>query len=314
MVVYKPIESVDQSHMEFLIPADYDTYVDPDIKLYIKGKLTKTDGTALDATDHTDCTNNFLHSLFSQCNFALNGVNVKESEDLYNYRALLERLISYGADASISHLTNSYWYKDVGDMLPCDPTKAESENTGFIDRWNGQKHSKEIEMFGIIHSDICNVSKFLLPDIKLQIKFTKAKPSFYLMDTAADSKTTFKFLDGKLFVRRIRANPQIPLAHEETLKTDLARYNLTRVELKTFTFSAEPQSLSIDQAVMGSIPKRLLIANNDFLGTINRNPYNFQHFGLRTFVMYVNGREIPSESLTIDPGHEKITVMAYKSI
>ena len=66
-------------------------------------------------------------------------------------------------------------------MMPCDPT-----NTGFIDRWNRQKQSKEIEMYGRIHSDICNVPKLLLPGIKLQIKFTKAKPSFYLMNPAAD--------------------------------------------------------------------------------------------------------------------------------
>jgi len=112
----------------------------------------------------------------------------------------------------------------------------------------GQKQSKEIEIFGRIHSDICNVPKFLHPGIKLQINFTKAKSSFYLMNTAADSRTTFKFLDAKLFVGRIRANPQIPLAHEETLKNYLVRYNLTRVELKTFTFSAGPQSLSIRQS------------------------------------------------------------------
>ena len=74
--------------------------------------------------------------------------------------------------------------------------------------------SKVIEMCGRIHSDICNVPKFLLPGIKLQIKFTKAKPSSYLMNSAADCKITFKFLDAKLCVRRTRANPQIPLAHE----------------------------------------------------------------------------------------------------
>jgi hypothetical protein len=172
-------------------------------------------------------------------------------------------------------------------------------------------------MYGRIHSDICNVPKFLLPGIKLQIKFTKAKPGFYLMNTAADSKTIFKLLDPKLFVKRIRENPQIPLAHEAILKPDLARYNLTRVELKTFTFCAGPQSLSIDQAVMGRIPKLLLftmIANTDFLGTINTNPYNFQHFGLRTFAMIVNGKQTPSESLTIDPIHKKSTVMAYNTL
>ena len=75
------------------------------------------------------------------------------------------------------------------------------------------------------------VPKFLLPGIKLQIKFTKAKSSFYLMSTKADSTTTFKFLDAQLLVRRIKANPKIPLAHEALLKTELALYPITRVEL-----------------------------------------------------------------------------------
>jgi len=171
---------------------------------------------------------------FSQCTFALNGVNITQSVAFitiglfWKYFFLMVLTHRYRISQTATDIR-------MWGMLPCDPTKAESRNTGFIDRWKGQKQSKEIETFRRIHSDICNVPKSLLPGIKLQIKFTKAKPSFHLMNTAADSKTTFKFLDAKLFVRRIRANPQIPLAHEETLKTDVARYNLTRVELKTFT-------------------------------------------------------------------------------
>jgi hypothetical protein len=68
-------------------------------------------------------------------------------------------------------------------------------------------------MYGRIHSGICNVPKFLLPDIKLQIKFTKAKSSFYHMNPTPDTKTVFKFLDAKLFVKGIKANPQINLHH-----------------------------------------------------------------------------------------------------
>ena len=44
---YKPIASLDQSDLEFLIPADHDTYIDLNIQLYIRGKLVKADGTAL---------------------------------------------------------------------------------------------------------------------------------------------------------------------------------------------------------------------------------------------------------------------------
>jgi hypothetical protein len=98
-------------------------------------------------------------------------------------------------------------------MLPCDTTKAEeSRNAGFITRWNKQKQSKEIEMHGLIHSDIFNVPKFILPGVRLQIKFTKAKPRFFLMNTAADSKTGFKFLEAR-HVIIISVNPHILSTH-----------------------------------------------------------------------------------------------------
>jgi hypothetical protein len=50
-------------------------------------------------------------------------------------------------------------------------------------------------MMGRLHSDICNVATHLLPDVRMQIKFTKAKHEFYLMNKDADSKVVFKFLD-----------------------------------------------------------------------------------------------------------------------
>jgi len=57
-------------------------------------------------------------------------------------------------------------------------------------------------------------------------------------------------------------------AHIETLiKGFPARYNFTRVELKTFTFASGSRSLSIDNAVLGILPKRLIftmVKNTDF--------------------------------------------------
>jgi glycogen debranching enzyme len=45
-----------------------------------------------------------------------------------------------------------------------------------------------------------------------------------------------------------------------------------------------------------------------------QNSYNFCHFGLIHFVMYVNGKQIPFEGLTIDTGHEKTTVLGYRTL
>jgi len=127
-------------------------------------------------------------------------------------------------------------FLDAVDIQSCNQTKAESTNTGFINRWNRIKQSKEVQLLGRLHSDICNVIPYLLPGVKLQIKLTKGKRAFYLKNTKADSTTKFQFLEACLIVNRIRPNPAYLIAHNTTLsKGDLARY-VTRVELKTFLF------------------------------------------------------------------------------
>jgi len=71
------------------------------------------------------------------------------------------------------------------------------------------------------------------------------------MNKTADSKVTFKFLHVKLFVKRIRVDPQIFSAQNTILKEGgIARYNLTRVENKTFAFPAGLISLTVDNAVL----------------------------------------------------------------
>jgi len=83
----------------------------------------------------------------------------------------------------------------------------------------------------------------------MQIRLTKTKDDFYLMNANAESKTTFKFPDAELIVRRIRTRPKISYPHTKALsKGCIARYNLTRVERKTFTYAGGPQAITINNA------------------------------------------------------------------
>jgi hypothetical protein len=70
-VTYKPIATTDQTDFEFNIPVDNNTYMDTNIHLYVSEKLTTADGKDLNVEDFTAVTNNFLHSLFSQCTIDL---------------------------------------------------------------------------------------------------------------------------------------------------------------------------------------------------------------------------------------------------
>ena len=86
----------------------------------------------------------------------------------------IETLLTYGNDAAESHLKNGYWYLNAGNMKGRDYTKpTETTNGGSVTRCNKMKESQTIEMYGRIHSDICNVPLYLLPGVKIQIKLTK---------------------------------------------------------------------------------------------------------------------------------------------
>ena len=167
--IYKPIASVDQTDIEFLIPADSDTYIDPNIKLFIRGKLFKTDGTVLAETDYIAGVNNLLHSLFTQCTISLNGTQISQASENYNYRAYLETLMTYATDAADSHLKMANWELDEGNLLAGDCSKPnEVSNTGFLARWNNVKKSQEVHMYGRLHADIWNVPKLIINGVKVE--------------------------------------------------------------------------------------------------------------------------------------------------
>jgi hypothetical protein len=106
---YKHVAPVNQSDLESHIPSDSETYIDLDIHLSVQGKLVALDGSSLDAADSISVVNKLLHSLLNQCSVTLNRVSVSSSKNLYNYRAHLEILITYGPDAAETHLNNSLW-------------------------------------------------------------------------------------------------------------------------------------------------------------------------------------------------------------
>jgi len=53
-------------------------------------------------------------------------------------------------------------------------------------------------MYGRIHADICNVPLLFISGVKIQIKLTKAKSSFYLLTTKENGKVYFKIQEALL--------------------------------------------------------------------------------------------------------------------
>ena len=120
-------------------------------------------------------------------------------------------------------------------------------------------------MVGRLQTDICSIPTHSLPGVRMHIKMTTAKREKYVHRKEADPTEVFKILDAQLLVKRVRLNPTYPIAHNTALQAGaIARENISRVELKTFTHAKGSQSLSIDNAIVGPIPKRYLFVMLDY--------------------------------------------------
>jgi hypothetical protein len=81
-----------------------------------------------------------------------------------------------------------------------------------------------------------------------------------------------------------------------------------RVSKSILSITLAVRSQSIDNAVLGTLPKRIvftMIRNKDFLGSMDTNPYTFRHYDISHFSLLFKGTKIPSGGLPLDTGREK---------
>jgi hypothetical protein len=57
-----------------------------------------------------------------------------------------------------------------------------------------------------------------------------------------------------------------------------------------------------------------MLRNVDFTESADTNPYLLRHFGLNYYVLYLNGRQVPSEGLSLNTTSSKTCTMAYQTL
>lgn len=297
---FRPISALsDTAPIEFLVTASGDEYIDlAHTTLHVIAKI-KPDVTS--SSSETNSTgpeiapiNNWIHSMFSQIDVYLNQKCISPPSNNYAYRAYLENLLNYGDLAKNSHLTASLWIEDDAGKF------NDLGNTGYIKRKNISANEAEIELYSNLHCDIFNINKFMINGVDLGIKLIKSKNEFHLIGTTS---AHVEIIEANLFVRKVKINPSILLAHARALSVTSAKYPINRVEIKTVTIGTGIQSKSIDNIFLGQIPKRCIIGMVDscaFNGKINKNPFNFQHFNYNYLALYIDSTQIPAKPLTPD--------------
>ena len=119
--------------------------------LYLKVKVSKTDGSNLDGASKVGFANYHI-----------------ASTNTYAHRSILEVLLNYDKEAAESQLGCGLFCKDTaGQMEEMDISADPVLNTGLGTRSEWTKTSKSVELQGTIHSDFFNQGKLILNGVDL---------------------------------------------------------------------------------------------------------------------------------------------------
>ena len=180
-VEHQPLTSLDSGGpIEFVIPGTGDAYLDiANTYLLIRAKVVRGVGNDLAPDTPVAPVNNWLHSLFSQVDVYLNDTLVTPSSNTYPFRAHVDTVLSYGAEAKNTQLTSQLRYKDTAGHM--DSTIVDGGNTGLVDRRRYILESRVVEMMGRLHIDLFLQDRFLLNGVSVKIRLVRGKDAFSLM-------------------------------------------------------------------------------------------------------------------------------------
>ena len=170
----------------------------------------------------------------------LNDRLISPSNNTYNYRAIMETLLTYGPEAKESQLTSSLFYKDTaGHMDDNNPLSENATNEGLKSRHAFIKTSRSVDMIGTLHLDMMFQERLLLGGIDIKLKLNRSKDEFSLMSSTPDNNYKVVITDASLYMRRVKLNPETALSHAKTLESQTAKYPIQRVEVKTFSIRGQ---------------------------------------------------------------------------
>ena len=169
------------SPIEFNIMPNSMMYMDlKNIKLYLRVKITKLDGSNIGPNEEVSMVNYPIASLFRQVDLYLQQQIVCSSSTAYPYRAIIEALLESDWSDLNGPMKNGLLIKDDAGKMDSASLRG-NVNSGFQDRADMASESREFELMGKLHIDLFRQHRYLLNNVQVTIKMSQTSEEFRLM-------------------------------------------------------------------------------------------------------------------------------------
>ena len=180
--------------------------------------------------------NNFMHSMFSRVDVALQNKVLTHSDQSYPYLAYLKTLLYSSKEEKESALQTQMYFKDTAGAVH-DSNWFMGDNAGLKTRSKFFANSREVDMCGHLYSDVLEISRFIPYGVPLNITLYPSTPEFCLLSPDSDTSSgQYKVVITKasLNVCMVEVAPVILTSHANTLKTRPAIFPYSKTGQKVY--------------------------------------------------------------------------------
>ncbi len=258
-----PMNSVESiGPINFHIPSADECYYDlNDTVLYLKCRVDGLDKN-VDSTE-VGPVNLLLSSLFSDVEVSLNSKQVDGNDFLYPYKSYIANLLNNDTSMKKTQLYASGFVKDEAGKFD------EATNSAHLIRAKWINRGASFELMGPLNIAFFHQSKYLIPKVHVNIKLTRAKQTFYMMNFG-NTKIDFKITSTILYVRRCFVTPSIVKAHEDGLKFRNALYPIQKSVISNYTIAKGSSSDNRELLNGVDVPKLVVIGMVHLMGILKR--------------------------------------------
>jgi len=316
-LTFYPDSAIDDTGpYEIKIPAaDNSLYDLNKTKLNLVLEVTKTDGTQLGDNDAISVVNLFGHSIIKQIEVYANDTQINDlSTPTYPYKVAIEKTLSQNALMKATQLPGcEFWQKETIGFeenfildKPASGTgqsaiaAVKSDSLAFKAK-HAKIKGKKIYLTLNLHLDVLHSVKYLIPGVRLRFKFIRNDDSFSLLGDTKIAKISVKKMS--MDMHNVIVDGDVIGGILDTLNNNKAIYPICQSKIKTFLLNSGTQSTVISQVFSGKLPRQFIACMVDakgYDGQVNRNPFHFQNFGLKSFSPKINGIGIPLQPLEFD--------------
>ena len=303
--------SRDATTYEFNVGSAEDYFDVSRTELIVKFRITRPDGTNLQAGDRVTVTNYPIASLFHTAELWLGGEPVAHQGSNYAVRGYFEILTSYGKDAQESWLQTSLWYRDTAGQMdnanhtPDDVNAvAQPYNSGLRNRSKWTNESKLVTVIGKLHFDYFHQPKPLVSNVDMKVKLHRNEAKYVLMSSDANIAYKVVVEDIALICRRQTVSARI-----RELAAPGASYPMSRVIMRDLQVPAGVESHPVNNFCRGVLPTKILmgfVRSEAKQGDYRYNPFNFQHFNVSSIHFKINGQMVNGEALKMNYANDDV--------